>query len=77
MTRKTKLCTLRCLPAALSTVKATLTFTPEAVAVTEIETAKLANALLSIASRDSRDVEVLKRAALQRLALDYRDANGP
>ena len=32
----------------------------------------LAEALLSIASEDSRDVEVLKRAALQRMALDYR-----
>jgi hypothetical protein len=28
--------------------------------------------LLSIASEDSRSVEVLKRAALQRMALDYR-----
>jgi len=36
---------------------------------------KLANALLSIASEDSRDVEVLKTAALQRMALDYRDKN--
>ena len=33
---------------------------------------KLADALLSIANEDSRDVEVLKRAALQRMALDYR-----
>ena len=33
---------------------------------------KLANALLSIASDDSRDVEVLKRAALQVMAGDYR-----
>ena len=33
---------------------------------------KLAIALLSIASEDSRSVEVLKRAALQRMALDYR-----
>jgi len=33
---------------------------------------RLANALLSIADEDSRDVEVLKRAALQRMALDYR-----
>ena len=32
----------------------------------------LANALLSVAAEDSRDVEVLKRAALQRMALDYR-----
>jgi len=29
--------------------------------------------LLSVASGDSRDVEVLKKAALQRMALDYRD----
>jgi hypothetical protein len=33
---------------------------------------KLATALLSIASEDSRDVEVLKKAALQRMARDYR-----
>ena len=33
---------------------------------------KLADALLSIANEDSRDIEVLKRAALQRMALDYR-----
>ena len=33
---------------------------------------RLANALLSIANEDSRDVEVLKRAALQRMALDYK-----
>jgi len=33
---------------------------------------KLATALLSIAHEDSRDAEVLKRAALQRMALDYR-----
>ena len=32
---------------------------------------KLATALLSIACEDSRSVEVLKRAALQRFALDY------
>jgi hypothetical protein len=31
---------------------------------------KLANALLSIASEDSRDVEVLRRAALERMGLD-------
>lgn len=29
--------------------------------------------MLVIASEDSRDVEVLKKAALQRTALDYRD----
>jgi hypothetical protein len=41
---------------------------------TDVENARLrlANALLSIADEDSRDVEVLKRAALQRMALDYR-----
>jgi hypothetical protein len=33
---------------------------------------KLATALLSIASDDSRDVQVLKRAALQAMAGDYR-----
>jgi len=37
---------------------------------------KLADALLSIASEESRDVQVLKKAALQRLALDYRDRTG-
>jgi hypothetical protein len=31
----------------------------------------IVGALLSIASEDSRSVEVLKRAALQRFALDY------
>ena len=34
---------------------------------------RLAKALLSIASDDSRDVEVLKQAALERIALDYRN----
>jgi hypothetical protein len=33
---------------------------------------KLANAVLPIADEVSRDVAVLKRAALQRMALDYR-----
>ncbi len=33
---------------------------------------RLAKAMLSIADEDSREVEVLKRAALQRMALDYR-----
>jgi hypothetical protein len=38
-----------------------------------METARhnLANALLSVGSEDSRDVEVLKRAALLLVALDY------
>ena len=34
---------------------------------------RLANALLSIAHEDSRDVEVLKRAALEAMALAYRE----
>jgi hypothetical protein len=40
---------------------------------TQIESARLslASAILSIASDDSRDVEVLKRAGLQALARDY------
>jgi hypothetical protein len=33
---------------------------------------RLADALLSIADEDSRDAEVLKRAALARMALDYK-----
>jgi hypothetical protein len=33
---------------------------------------RLATALLSVASEDSRDVDVLKQAALQIMALDYR-----
>jgi len=33
---------------------------------------QLADALLSICNEDSRDVEALKRAAILRLALDYR-----
>jgi hypothetical protein len=41
---------------------------------TVIESArlKLAEALLSVADDDSRDVEALKQAALQRMAVDYR-----
>jgi hypothetical protein len=38
---------------------------------------KLANALLSIADEDTRNVDVLKRAALQRMALDYRGRDEP
>jgi len=37
---------------------------------------RLAKAMLSIAHEDSRDVEVLKRAALERMALDYRQKPG-
>jgi hypothetical protein len=45
---------------------------------TEIEEArlKLAKAVLSVADDDSRDVEALKQAALQRMALDYRTLRG-
>ena len=32
----------------------------------------LATSVLSVASEESRDVGVLKRAALQRMALEYR-----
>jgi len=38
---------------------------------------RLANAILSVASEDSRDVDVLKKAALQRMALDYRESTSP
>ena len=34
---------------------------------------RLANAMLSVASEDSRDIEMLKRAALEAMALGYRD----
>jgi hypothetical protein len=41
----------------------------------QIEAARLrlAEAVLSVADENSRDAEILKRAALQRMALDYRD----
>jgi hypothetical protein len=41
----------------------------------DIEKARLglATALLSVASEDSRDVEALKRGALQAMALNYRE----
>ena len=38
---------------------------------------RLAGALLSIAHEDSRDVRVLKQAALERMALDYRRRSDP
>jgi hypothetical protein len=38
---------------------------------------KLAHALLSIADEDSRDVGVLKQAALERMALDYEKRSDP
>ena len=40
----------------------------------EVARLKLAEAILSVAHEDSRDPEALKRAALQRMALDYRDS---
>jgi hypothetical protein len=43
---------------------------PPAPSVAEKVRLRLAEAVLSN-SEDSRDVEVLKRAALQRMALDY------
>jgi hypothetical protein len=38
----------------------------------EVSRFRLANAVLSIAQEDSRNVEALKHAALQRMALDLR-----
>jgi hypothetical protein len=38
----------------------------------EIARLKLANAMLSVADEDSRDVSALKQAALERMALEYR-----
>jgi len=38
---------------------------------------RLARALLSIAHEDSRDVGVLRQAALERMALDYRTPSDP
>jgi hypothetical protein len=37
--------------------------------------AKLADAVLSVASENTRDVEELKKAALEAMALNYRTAN--
>jgi hypothetical protein len=42
---------------------------PERVAAARL---KLANAMLAVADNDSRDVRVLKNAALQAMAKDYR-----
>jgi hypothetical protein len=39
----------------------------------EVARLKLANALLSVACHESRDVEVLKNGALQAMALAYRE----
>jgi hypothetical protein len=46
---------------------------------TEIDAAriKLANAILSIASEHSMDAEVLRKAALQRMALGWRNEGSP
>jgi len=38
---------------------------------------RLARALLSIAHEDSRDVRVLRQAALERMALDYKRRSDP
>jgi hypothetical protein len=45
-------------------------------AVIEAARLKLAKAVLSVADDNSRDVEALKQAALQRMALDYRTLRG-
>lgn len=37
---------------------------------------RLAGAILSIADDDSRDVSILKQAALERMALDYKKTPG-
>jgi hypothetical protein len=42
----------------------------------EMARLKLANAVLSMASEDSRDAEALKNDALQAMALDYRAPTG-
>jgi hypothetical protein len=39
----------------------------------ELARVKLANALLSVACEESRDIEVLKIGALQAMALAYRE----
>jgi hypothetical protein len=39
----------------------------------ELARVKLANAVLSVACEESRDVEVLKNGALQAMALAYRE----
>ena len=39
----------------------------------ELARVRLANAILSVACEDSRDAEVLKRGALEALALSYRE----
>jgi hypothetical protein len=42
----------------------------------EMARLKLANAVLSMANEDSRDVAALKNGALQAMALDYRPPTG-
>jgi hypothetical protein len=44
---------------------------------TERARLRLARAMLSVANDDSRNVEVLKRAALEQMALDYRKRTQP
>jgi hypothetical protein len=43
----------------------------------ELARVKLANALLSVATDESRDVEALKNGALQAMTLAYRDGLRP
>jgi hypothetical protein len=40
-------------------------------AITEVARQRLAKAILSLAAEDSRDVDVLKRGALEAMALSY------
>ena len=42
----------------------------------EIARLKLANAVMSVADEDSRDIEAVKNGALQAMALDYRTPTG-
>jgi hypothetical protein len=42
----------------------------------ELARVKLASAVLSVACEESRDVEVLKKGALQAMALAYREQEG-
>jgi hypothetical protein len=42
----------------------------------EVARLKLANAVMSVADEDSRDVAAVKNGALQAMALDYRPPTG-
>ena len=41
-------------------------------ALVEAARLKLATAILAVANNESRDVEVLKKAAIEQMAMDYR-----